>query len=321
MPQLELKPTTKPLIVIGDLILDKYITGRATRLSPEAPVPVVLVDSIPEYRLGGAANVAANVKSLGGNPILIGRIHTCSDSKELANLLYEQGIENHLVPTRASIPVKTRIIANTQQVVRLDSEDVNPLSKTEHQGIYEYLLHVIEDASGVIISDYAKGTLTRELITTVCDMAAFYGVAVFLDPKIRAGEPTPCWYPTVVTPNSHEAEEIAKMRITDADSLYRAGAAIQNHYNAQQVLITQGDKGMSLWSNGTLVFFRTTARDVFDVSGAGDTVIAAMALAMVSGYAPTQAVDIANHAAGVVVGKRGTSVCTIEELNNALKRE
>ena len=325
MPRLErnlLKPVQQRLIVIGDIILDKYVTGRSTRLSPEAPVPIISIDSAPEYRLGGAANVAANIKSLGGNPVLISRINAYGESQEFANLLHENLIEGCLVHTKTALPVKTRIIANHQQIARLDYEETTPLTHTEEQLIIQQLDAYSQDACGIVVSDYAKGLLTIRVLQAVENCAAKYKLPVFLDPKITAGKPTALMFPTLITPNLHEAEEISKIKITDSViTLDRACVAIADKYGAKIVLITRGDKGMSIWRQGILTSFATVARDVYDVSGAGDTVIAAMALALCSEWSFEYSVGIANHAAGIVVGKRGTSTVSLDELNAALEKE
>src|SRR3990167_9985854 len=155
-----LKPIQQRVIVIGDAILDKYVTGRSTRLSPEAPVPIISIDSAPEYRLGGAANVAANIKSLGGNPFLISRINAHGESKEFANLIHENLIDGYLVHTKTALPVKTRILANNQQVARLDYEETAPLTHVEEQIIIQELNTYAQDSCGIVVSDYAKGLLT-----------------------------------------------------------------------------------------------------------------------------------------------------------------
>ena len=314
------KPTEKKLLVIGDLILDKYISGAASKLSPEAPVPVISVTEAPEYRLGGAANVAANIKALGGTPVLIGRINNGGESKELTNLIHEATIDGYFVHTATPLPVKTRIIANHQQVARLDSEGTDPLTHVEEQLSINYLHSAAYEACGIVVSDYSKGMLTMRVIQAIENVAAECCIPVFLDPKISAGKETPLRFPTLITPNLHEAEEIAKIKITDGVmTLHAAATAIAEKYGAQIVLITRGDKGMSLLVRGILTSFPTATRDVYDVSGAGDTVIAAMALALVTGYTTESAVHIANHAAGIVVGKRGTATVTLKELNKELE--
>lgn len=317
------KPSDAKILVIGDIILDRYIHGKSSRLSPEAPVPVVLVDGKSEYRLGGAANVAANIKALGGNPILAGVLGFDRDSVEVTNLFANHEIDHDgviSVPHRKT-SIKTRIIANNQQIVRMDCEATGPLPESSEIPLIRGLRSIAEQGlAAIVVSDYAKGALPQNVLYELNEISMNLKLPVFLDPKIKKGSVTRFYRPYVVTPNTQETEIWTGIEIKDSASLERAARMIRDEFHAENVLITRGDKGMTLCTESILMNFGTKAKDVYDVSGAGDTVIAALALATVSSYGLCPAIDIANYAAGVVVGKHGTSVCTIDELNLTLNR-
>lgn len=314
-----MKFTTKPVLIIGDLILDEYVYGTVDRISPEAPVPIVKLER-HEYRLGGAANVAANIRTLGGNPIPIGVLGVDSASVVTRGLLYGLGIDDKFVTDiyDRKTTLKQRIIANGQQIARLDEEtvDVDPTSYALEERI-ERLLPV---AGAVIISDYAKGVITPFVLAQVQRLGRKYNTPVFIDPKIRHAD---LYRGGILTPNVIEAMGMAKCAPPYSDEeIDRAGRRILLNFDCPHVLITRGGDGMTLFTRGNTgqavdissVNIPTRAKAVFDVAGAGDTVIAALALAYASGYSMPHAAEIANVAAGIVVGKRGTATTTIEEI-------
>ncbi len=322
-------PSQKPILVIGDLILDCYINGKSVRLSPEAPVPVVQVSDYPEYRLGGSANVAANIKALGGNPLLCGVAGNCADSAILFDLLDAQGIDHNGVGvSKRKLPVKTRVIANNQQIVRMDSEETASLNSYDEVNLLRNLdtvEHINEIFGAIVISDYAKGTLTPKIMQWLQTAVESRDVdiPVFYDPKIRKGMPLVNRHTYVITPNLHEAEAMAGMElhngVDEYATLMHIGDMIRSKYRTDYVLLTRGEAGMTLIGHRFAANFPAKAQSVFDVSGAGDTVIAALALAKISGSSSLEdAVMVANTAAGIVVGKRGTSVVTLGELNLTL---
>ncbi len=308
----------KHILVIGDLMLDRYVYGAAHRLSPEAPVPIVSIE-YTEHRLGGAGNVSANIRALGGSVALVAAAGADEDGSTLNNALWEHGINPiTLYPDRnRPTSVKTRVIANNQQVVRLDKEDATALSAHTVSALCDSIYTIFtspKNVNAVVISDYAKGVICPEVLTLTLDLAAANKVPVFLDPKVtHAGLYRGI---TVMTPNQHEAEGLSGIAIRDKISLERAGTELLSKYGCFYVLITRGEHGMALFSSDGLrmLDIPTEAKAVFDVSGAGDTVIATLALAYSSGMSMPDSAILANRAAGIVVGKQGTAVITKEEL-------
>lgn len=313
---MKMQATNRPVLVIGDLMLDEYVYGEASRLSPEAPVPVIEY-RVSEFRLGGAGNVAANIKALGGNPILISATGDDPDGELLTSSIWSSGINPKRVIASGvrQTTHKTRLIANKQQIARLDKEWIMPLDALAE----ENLIGIVDDAllnenpAAIIISDYAKGVVTKHLFESITLAAATYAVPVFLDPKISQAEIY--HYVTVITPNEREAEGLSGIKIDDQISLEIAGKRLLSLYGCRYVLITRGSQGMTLFlEDGYMLTLPTVAKAVFDVSGAGDTVIAALALAYTSGVSMVDAAHFANKAAGIVVGKPGTAVATREEM-------
>mgnify|MGYP001568903138 CR=1 FL=1 len=310
-------------MVIGDAMLDHYVYGEASRISPEAPVPVVRRTG-ESYNLGGAGNVAANIASLGGKAHLIGLFGDDPDGAVLVSLLAEQGIaysDCRRWSDRCTTS-KTRIIANGQQVGRVDSEVQHPITGRVIETLQQRIRYCCADACAIVISDYGKGVITLEIMDTIRECASDMKLPIFLDPKVSQAEiyrRTHSYYPIeVITPNHPEAEGLAGPQ----ESMLRTAAKISSQYAAENVLITRGEDGMSLFAsvfNAPMrqVDIPTAAREVFDVSGAGDTVIAALALAFASGYTIEQSARLANIAAGVAVGKRGTATVSYDELASA----
>ncbi|RJQ49797.1 MAG: D-glycero-beta-D-manno-heptose-7-phosphate kinase [Nitrospiraceae bacterium] len=306
------------ILVIGDLMVDQYVWGKVKRISPEAPVPVVEVTS-ENLLLGGAANVAHNIQSLGGAVYLAGVVGSDDTGKILINKFGESGISTDGIVIDKDRPttVKTRVIAHSQQVVRFDKEIKTDISHATLSLLLDYVKECIPRIKGIIISDYCKGMITRTLITKVLHLAGSK-VFVAVDPKIGHFE----YYRGVslITPNINEASFGAGIDIADEKTLVSAGEALLKKLRCKALVITRGDEGMTLFEkSGRITHIPTCAREVYDVSGAGDTVIAALTLSHSAGASLKNAAIIANHAAGVVVRKVGTAVATREEILESMK--
>jgi rfaE bifunctional protein kinase chain/domain len=305
----------KPILILGDLMLDEFIWGKVSRISPEAPVPVVEVVE-ETYRLGGSANVAANLRGLEGVPIPIGVVGHDAASERFEHLLRKSGIETSGV-IRADRPttLKTRIIAHNQQVVRADRESKRPVPAELNRDLAALFLEHLPRARAVIISDYDKGVVNRDLLSAVLPKARSAGIPVYLDPKVHHAD---YYRPiTVITPNQREAELLTATIIDSEEALEDAGEKLLQRFECEYALITRGERGMSLFgaSDGSRPrHLPTFAREVFDVTGAGDTVIATLALAQAAGATMEEAAVLANQAAGIVVGKVGTATVSRSEL-------
>jgi D-beta-D-heptose 7-phosphate kinase/D-beta-D-heptose 1-phosphate adenosyltransferase len=306
----------KKILVIGDLILDRYIRGKVNRISPEAPVPIVEVTD-EDFFLGGASNVAHNVIALGGHSTIVGVTGNDRAGEVLMNILKEKGIQCGGV-FRCSRPttVKTRVIAHNQQVVRFDKEDSNKIDGKMFRGLLDYISNVIPDHDAVIISDYKKGIVSSELVRKVLKNSRPVNIFVSVDPKIGHFQ----FYKNVslITPNIHEASVASGIEIKDESSLINAGRALLRKVSCDAALITRGEHGMSLFEKNKVSHIPTVARNVYDVTGAGDTVIATFTLAYAAGASMEEAAVIANHAAGIVVGELGTAVVTSDQLRKSL---
>jgi D-beta-D-heptose 7-phosphate kinase/D-beta-D-heptose 1-phosphate adenosyltransferase len=308
-------------LVVGDIILDEYFWGKVDRISPEAPVPVVTVKEETQL-LGGAANVVNNIRTLGGQVFLSGLVGGDERGRKILTLLEERGIPTGgvFIDPRRITSVKTRIVAHSQQVVRFDREDQTTLSQGYADSLISYVRDTIPHVDTVVIADYGKGVVTEELVQAVTGIARQEKKVVLLDPKI--GRFHLYRDITVVAPNSQEASLAAGMEIVDGRSLKEVGEKLLDRFNCEVVLITRGEHGMALFERGRKKEFpvQTTAIEVFDVTGAGDTVIGVMALVLATGASFREAAVIANHAAGIVVGKLGTATVTPEELKGAIDR-
>ena len=307
--------TKKKILVIGDLILDRYIWGKVDRISPEAPVPIVEVTR-EDFLLGGASNVANNVVALGGSATIVGVIGNDRAGDVLMNILNKQGIQCQGVfrSSRATI-VKTRVIAHNQQVVRFDREEKGRLGGKISKELLQYLRKAIPNHDAVIISDYKKGIVSSELIKEVLKSAKPYRIFVSVDPKV--GHFNLYKNVSLITPNLVEASLASGIEIVDEKSLINAGKTLLKNLSCDVVLITRGEQGMSLFEKERVTHIPTVTKDVYDVTGAGDTVIAAFTLAHAAGASMKDAAVIANHAAGIVVGKVGTAVATPDQLQKS----
>jgi D-glycero-beta-D-manno-heptose-7-phosphate kinase len=307
------------VLVVGDIMLDHFIWGKVSRISPEAPVPVVDIDH-ESLMLGGAANVLNNIRSLGGTAHLCGVIGHDEMGRRVVHELRELGVETSGVVVEEQRPttVKTRVVAHSQQVVRFDREDRGQISRSTERLILRYALEKADGLGGIIVSDYSKGVVTKSLVRDLVRFAEGRGIPVAVDPKVGHFD----YYKgaTVVTPNNLEASQVSGIEIKDEDSLHAAGRKLLDRLKGRGVLITRGEHGMSLFEHGkNPVHIPTVAKEVYDVTGAGDTVIAVFTLALAAGASMTEAAFIANHAAGIVVGEVGTATVGIGELKNALK--
>ena len=307
------------VLIIGDLILDEFLWGDVSRISPEAPVPVVWVRS-ESFMPGGAANVANNIHALGGEVYLAGVIGMDERGKTLTEELRKKGIEVEGVIVDGERPttLKTRVIAHHQQVVRIDKEKMDCLSSDAIGQIIDYVKKIIKGIDAIIIEDYGKGVVTPRLLQEVLRLARRYKKIVTVDPKEEHFH----YYKgvTAVTPNCYEAARAAGVNIKDGDNVVKIGKVLLNKLKCKAVLITLGEHGMHLFEEkGHVTYIPTLAQDVFDVSGAGDTVIGAFTLALASGADMKHAARISNLAAGIVVGKVGTAAVTQKELLSRLK--
>jgi D-glycero-beta-D-manno-heptose-7-phosphate kinase len=304
----------KRIVVLGDVMLDEFIWGRVRRISPEAPVPVVEVER-HTLALGGSGNVVSNLVALGASPAPLGTVGDDADAERLRSEFHRLGVRTGGLVVDATRPttLKTRIIAHNQQVVRADRESRRGVSADVEELLIACSLTEIETADALVVSDYNKGLLTKRLLARALEAARARGLISCLDPKMRSfADYQPV---TVITPNNQEAAEAAGVMIEDEESLVRAGRKLLGSIDCRAVLVTRGEEGMTLFTEGDEVtHIPTVAREVYDVTGAGDTVIATLALALATGASLVEAAVLANHAAGVVVGKVGTATVTREEL-------
>ena len=307
------------VLVIGDIMVDHYIWGKVKRISPEAPVPVVEV-SKESLLLGGAANVVNNILSLGGRVFISGIIGRDDMGRVLIHELRVRGIDTTGIVVEGDRPttVKTRIIAHNQQVVRFDRENRVDIDSTTMFLILEYVKKTLPEIKAIVISDYCKGVITKHLIGEILKLNAEIFIAV--DPKIGHFD----YYngASLITPNITEASAGSGIEITDERTLIDAGKTLLKKLGCKAVLITRGDEGMSLFeAGGGVTHIPTFAKEVYDVTGAGDTVIATFTLAHSAGATMKEAAILANHAAGIVVGEIGTATVRAEDLLQNLNTE
>ena len=308
------------LLVVGDLMIDEYVWGNVDRISPEAPVQVVAVNS-EDYTLGGSGNVVNNLVALGADVSVLGVVGTGRDGKQLLNKLAALGSDTEGILQEAGRPTtkKTRIIAEHQQVLRIDRETKKNISSETFAGITALAEKIIPEVDVILISDYGKGLVTRELIDKLVTLARTNGKITIADPKgldfsKYAGI-------SLLTPNRKEASLASGVEIINQKSLATAGAVLLEKSGIERLLITCGKDGMVFFEAGHQpVTISTQAREVYDVSGAGDTVIAVLGLGIAAGLSFKEAVALANTAAGIVVGKVGTATVSRQELARALKQ-
>jgi len=309
----------RAVLVVGDVMLDEYLWGDAVRISPEAPVPVVEVER-ESLRPGGAANVARNIASLGGRVELLTVVGADARADDLRTVLADFDIPTDgLIEDRdRPTTLKTRIIASRQQVVRVDRESRAPLAGETARRFRERLLERVGEVDGVVVSDYGKGTVEPGIMEELVRVARAKDVFVAVDPK--ESHFARYHHVSVVTPNVHEASGAAGIVIRDGESLEAAGRKLLAELESEGVLITRGPEGMSLFRPGEVTtHIPVMAREVYDVTGAGDTVVAALTLARVAGADWERAAVLSNAAAAVVVGKVGTATVTPAELQAAVE--
>ncbi len=300
--------------VLGDVMLDEFIWGDVTRISPEAPVPVVNIKR-ESMHLGGAANVLANITALGATGNVIGVVGKDAAAEKVNEALRQDRVQTDgmlIADDKRPTTIKTRIIAQHQMVVRADREHRGAVNGSVESQIIDAVKRAIADAHALVISDYDKGVITPRVLGEVLP-AAYDKMPVLIDPKVRnfdAYRPA-----TLLTPNHHEALRVTNLEEDSDEVLGSAARSIQTRLACDAVLITRGERGMLLLeSDGEPVYVKTAAREVFDVTGAGDTVIATLAVALAAGASMTEAAVLANHAAGIVVGKLGTATASAAEI-------
>jgi D-beta-D-heptose 7-phosphate kinase/D-beta-D-heptose 1-phosphate adenosyltransferase len=309
------------ILVIGDVFLDEFIWGKVSRISPEAPVPVVVVAS-ESYYPGGAANVARNLAEFTPGVRMMGMVGLCSHARQLRQLLMDRGVklDSMIEISEFQTIVKTRIIARNQQVVRVDREKKRTLTDGEADRALAQIEDLLPELDALIIEDYGKGLLTQYFASKVCELAHRAGKIVAIDPNPT--NPVVWKHATVIKPNRSEAFASAGIPSSEPveppeqdPALLEVGRILSQKWDTQQLLITLGEQGVLLFHDGAVPYHTPTrAREIFDVSGAGDTVISLYTLSLCAGAAPDEAAELANHASGIVVGKLGTATVSPEEL-------
>ncbi len=306
------------VLVIGDLMIDEYVWGDVHRISPEAPVPIVSVDNT-SFTLGGAGNVVNNIVSMGGKVSVAGTVGSGFTGKMLIDKLkhFNVDIKGLIEDPERPTTRKTRIIASNQQILRIDNETTREIRHHTFDSLKKVLMEKIPGMNLIIVSDYAKGLITEKLMKLIIDRASYHNILTIADPKgldfIKYKNAS------ILTPNRKEAALASNIEIKCSDDLIKAGRKIADQLNLDRLVITCGKDGMVLFKKDkNVVNIKSKARQVFDVSGAGDTVIAILGLAMASGHGFHQSASIANAAAGIVVGKVGTAAITPEELKGAI---
>ena len=306
----------RTVAVFGDVMLDEFVWGDVTRISPEAPVPVVDIRR-ESVHLGGAANVLANLRALGVRASVVGVVGADRAGERVRTELRDAGAhapeENLITDVSRPTTLKTRIIAHSQLVVRADRERRTPVDGPVEERIVAALRKLLKVADALVVSDYDKGAVTTGVLGEILPAAEAAGVPVLIDPKLRNFNAyTPA---TLVTPNHNEALRATNTEDDTDEGVARAARLIRERLKCRSVLITRGERGMMLLEEGgEPTYVPTAAREVYDVTGAGDTVIATLAASLAAGATLTEAAMLANHAAGVVVGKVGTATATAEEL-------
>lgn len=304
------------VLIVGDVMLDRYWWGSVTRISPEAPVPVVNLESTTLV-VGGAANVAANVAGLGAKPYLVSLTGDDEEAELLLQELSAKQIHGGFLiksPNRRTT-VKTRLVAHSQQVVRIDRESKKTLTSGEEINLWKQIESLLNEIKIIIVSDYGKGVVSENLVSRLITIAASRNIQVLVDPKGK-------YYSkyksaSLLTPNRFEVAEVCQLEDTEQETIEDAGRKMLSDLSLEGLLVTQGEAGMTLFEKDKpALHLPVTARNVYDVTGAGDTVIACMATAIGNGASFAEAAEFANKAAGLVVEQVGTTAITLEMLNN-----
>lgn len=309
------------IFVIGDIIMDEYIWGDVSRISPEAPVPVVEVKRETKM-LGGAANVINNIASLGAKPILCGIIGDDPTGREILDRVHQMGLitDGMAIEKGRHTSIKTRVVAHSQQVVRFDRESQTDIKPESINKLLDFIGQNLNSLDAIVVSDYGKGMISESLMKGLRDLvgsASDGSLIICVDPK--TGNFEHYYGVDVITPNHHEAGAFCGLEIVDKGTLMRAGRQMLSELNCRSVLITQGKHGMTLFENtGETTHIPTVAKKVFDVTGAGDTVIGTFSLGLACGLDLKSAAILSNFAAGIVVGEVGTSTVKAEDLKKAI---
>lgn len=312
----ELDFSKAEVLVVGDIMLDKYYYGGVSRISPEAPVPVVNIES-DSQNLGGAGNVVNNIACLKGGCHILTVCSRDEAGASVASHLDKLGIKHDFIDNGVPTTTKLRIIGGKQQIARLDFEEIKPLSPENIQKLKVLISKGMEKAQTAVISDYGKGVCNHEICKHIIDTATKAGKYVIVDPK--GSDWTKYQGASIITPNVKELQEVCGYKISNTDSdIIPAGQDIREQYGLKYLVVTRSEKGITIISEDGYINIPTQARAVFDVSGAGDTVVAVTALCLASSFAVAEAVSLANSAAGVVVGKPGTAPIYLDELRYAI---
>lgn len=311
----------RKILVVGDVGVDRYTLGNVERISPEAPVPIVFVQD-ERLKLGLAANVADNIRALGSTPFLVGVVGHDRGAQDFRHLLKKEKISSsYLVEdsTRRTV-LKERVVSDRQQLLRIDYESTHAMTPVIEARVLKQVERLLPKVDAVIIEDYAKGLIGENLASAIFSAARRYGKIVAVDPNTRTSAEV-YHGASVLTPNTREAESLSGVKICDEASLVDAGQAILKKTFAKNVVITRGKEGMAIFNQGNdqVSLIPTYAREVYDVSGAGDTVISVMTLALSGGATVEEAAVLGNLAAGVEVGKRGTATVSCAEIEAALE--
>jgi len=308
----------KKILVLGDMMMDEYLFGGVSRISPEAPVPIINITE-EEFRLGGAANVALNLSTLDCIPVLCGVVGNDQTGKNFLDLLQKNDISNDCIVIDKSRPTtrKSRIIGQSQHMLRLDKEMTAPVNNNIINEILDNLKRIINSVSAMVIQDYNKGVLTTDLIKKSIKLANKHGIPVLIDPKFKNF--LEYNNVTLFKPNIKETENALALNISNDDELFKAGQYLISQLNAENVLITRGEKGMALFvRNDKETIIPTRVRQVVDVSGAGDTVIATVSACLVGGASVKESATIANYAAGIVCEEVGIVPIELYALRKAI---
>ena len=306
------------VLIVGDVMLDRYWWGNVTRISPEAPVPIVNLENTTLVA-GGAANVAANVAGLGAKAYLVGLTGDDDDSELLPEVLQKHHVSSDFLiksSNRRTI-VKTRVVAHNQQVVRIDQETKAELSGEEEEQIWKAIENLLTGINIIIVSDYNKGTITTSLMARLITIAKRYKIKVLVDPKGKNFQKY--LGATILTPNRFEVAEVEHLENFKQEAIEKAGKKLLSDLSLEGLLITQGEDGMTLFEdNKGINHISVTARNVYDVTGAGDTVVASLAVAIGSGFNFLEGAEFANKAAGLVVEQIGTTAISKTMLSDNL---
>lgn len=304
------------VLVVGDIMLDRYYSGGVSRISPEAPVPVINIES-DSRNLGGAGNVVNNIASLKGNCSILGVCRNDEAGATICQMLDDLGVKHEFADNGVPTITKLRIIGGKQQIARLDFEEIKPMTTENMAILKERIARKMKSAQTVVISDYGKGVCNPEICGFIINLASKENKYVIVDPK--GSDWSKYNGASIITPNVKELQEVCGYKIANVDNdIITAGTEIRKRYNLKYLVVTRSEKGITIISETGNINIPTQARAVFDVSGAGDTVVAVTALCLASSFGVEDAVTLANSAAGVVVGKLGTAPIFLNELKYAI---